>query len=142
MASKQSHGRLGYRGLGFLAVWRVILVPAALALGAGVWLAHSAFSHREAAGEQARPEVDGLAAFGVELLHRGPGVLANVQRTDDRKAHLDERRPGDVGPRHGFLLNEAVMGQHRQQTVCRRVGHAKVFARVGQADPWLFAEEK
>ena len=57
-------------------------------------------------------EVDSLAELGGQLLHHRPGLLPDIQRTDDGQAHLDQRGTGDVGPGDGLLLDEAVVGEH------------------------------
>ena len=87
-------------------------------------------------------EVDGLARLGGEFLHHRAGLLAHVQGSDDRQAHLDQRRPGDVGAGERLLLDETVVGEHREQSVCRRVGNTEVLAGVGEPHPGLLTEQK
>ena len=87
-------------------------------------------------------EVDGLAGLGGEFLHHRPGLLSHVQGTDDGQSHLDQRGSGDVGAGDRLLLDEAVVGEHREQSVRRRVGDAEIFAGVGEPHPRLFTEQK
>ena len=81
-------------------------------------------------------------SLGGQLLHRRPGLLPHIERADDGQPHLDQRRPGDVGPGHRLLLDETVVREHGQQPMRRRVRDAEIFACVGEPDPRLLAEQQ
>ena len=87
-------------------------------------------------------EVDGLAGLDGELLHHGAGLFPHVQGSDNCQAHFNQRGAGDIGAGDRLLLHETVVGEHREQSVRRRVGNAEVFAGVGEPHPGLLAEQQ
>ncbi len=81
-------------------------------------------------------------SLGGKLLHHRPGLLPHIERTDDGQAHLDQCRARDVGAGDRLLLDEAVVGEHRQKPMRRRVGDAEIFAGVGEPHPWLLTKQQ